>query len=79
MTHYRLKEKLETKKTSTTDSKGELDLAKIIDKQNSYIRYLRKDLARVKKMERNHKKINGELQKKLSESEQMVKMMYEHP
>jgi hypothetical protein len=30
-------------------------------------------------MERNHKKINGKLQKKLSESEQIAKMMYEHP
>ena len=79
MTHFRHRENRATKTTSTTDSRGELDLTKIIDNQDNYIRYLRNDLARVKKMERNHKKVNGELQKKLSESEQIAKMMYEHP
>ena len=79
MTHYRLKENRATKTTSTTDSRGELDLTKIIENQSKYIRYLRNDLARVKRMERNHKKVNGKLQKQLNESEQIAKMMYEHP
>ena len=66
-------------KTETKDSKNELDLTKIIENQSNYICYLRNDLARVKRMERNHKKINGKLQKQLDESEQIAKMMYEHP
>ena len=79
MTHYRLKENRATKTTSTTDSRGELDLTKIIENQSKYIRYLRNDLARVKRMERNHKKINGKLQKEIDETKEFANMMYEHP
>ena len=71
--------KISQTKTENLDSRGELDLTKIIENQDKYISYLRNDLARVKKMERIHKKVNGELQKKLSESEEIAKMMYEHP
>ena len=79
MTHYRLKENLATKTTSTTDSKGGLVHSEIIKSQEKYINYLRTELARVKRMERNHKKINGKLQKKISEANEFAQMMYEYP
>jgi len=30
-------------------------------------------------MERNHKKINGKLQKEIDETKEFANMMYEHP